>query len=184
MARDLISVKISDRSVLAALEDIRRAGINPRSMLLEIGEDLAASTKQRFQTSTAPDGSKWAKNSPVTIARYVHGRKGTKTKDNKMLSKFGSTRWDSKKPLIGLSKKLSHTITYILRGHNELQIGSPMIYAATHQFGASKGEFGTTKRGAPIPWGTIPARPFLGLSTADISLIITLTRLSLGPIAK
>ena len=39
--------------------------------------------------------------------------------------------------------------------------------AGTHQFGASKGAFGTTSRGSPIPWGDIPARPFFGLSSED-----------------
>ncbi len=48
-----------------------------------------------------------------------------------------------------------------------MEIGSPSIYAGTHQFGAAKGAFGSTSKGAPIPWGDIPARPFLGLSDAD-----------------
>lgn len=181
MARDLITVQIKDRSALAALEDIRRAGVNPRPMLLEIGEDLAASTKARFATSTAPDGSPWAKNSPTTIARWVHSRmgddgkissrKGTRTKDGKLLSKTGERRWDSKKPLIGHSKMLSHTIATTLRG-STLLVGSPMIYAGVQQFGASKGEFGTNKRGGSIPWGDIPAREFLGLSPADTANIL------------
>ena len=46
-------------------------------------------------------------------------------------------------------------------------VGSPSIYAGTHQFGAEKGAFGATSRGDPIPWGNIPARPFLGLSGDD-----------------
>ena len=36
--------------------------------------------------------------------------------------------------------------------------------ATTHQFGAKQGTFGRTTRGGPIPWGNIPARPFLGPS--------------------
>ncbi|KJR41707.1 phage virion morphogenesis protein, partial [Candidatus Magnetoovum chiemensis] len=44
---------------------------------------------------------------------------------------------------------------------DSVKIGSNVIYAATHQFGAKKGSFGKTKRNAPIPWGNIPARPLL-----------------------
>ena len=52
-------------------------------------------------------------------------------------------------------------------GNSEGEIGSPSVYAGVHQFGAAKGSFGKTKRDAPIPWGDIPARPFLGLSDED-----------------
>jgi phage gpG-like protein len=47
-----------------------------------------------------------------------------------------------------------------------------MIYAAVQQFGAAKGAFGRTSRGAPIPWGNIPARPFLGISAEDEPLML------------
>jgi len=39
-------------------------------------------------------------------------------------------------------------------------------------FGASQGAFGKTKRGAPIPWGNIPGRPYLGFSDEDRSVIL------------
>jgi len=42
------------------------------------------------------------------------------------------------------------------------------------QFGAKKGQFGKTRRGAPIPWGNIPARPFLGVSVSDRSDILAI----------
>lgn len=46
-------------------------------------------------------------------------------------------------------------------------MGSGLIYAGTHQFGAQKGSYGSTSKGQPIPFGDIPAREFLGLSYAD-----------------
>ena len=52
-------------------------------------------------------------------------------------------------------------------GRDQVEVGSPLIYAGTHQFGAARGAFGSTSGGAPIPWGDIPARPFLGLSDDD-----------------
>ncbi|MBY0349775.1 phage virion morphogenesis protein [Tabrizicola sp.] len=57
-------------------------------------------------------------------------------------------------------------------GPDSLQWGSPMIYATTQQFGAAQGAFGRTARNGPIPWGTIPARPFLGLSPEDETNIL------------
>jgi len=53
-------------------------------------------------------------------------------------------------------------------------VGSVLEYAAVQQFGAKKGAFGRTRRGAPIPWGDIPPRPFLGLSDADRRSILDL----------
>ncbi|MDX8377214.1 MAG: phage virion morphogenesis protein, partial [Mariprofundales bacterium] len=51
--------------------------------------------------------------------------------------------------------------------NNGLEFGSNAIYAATHQFGADKGAFGSG-----VPWGDIPARPFLGFSDNDKDDII------------
>ena len=49
-------------------------------------------------------------------------------------------------------------------GKDYVEVGATRIYAGTHQFGA--------RRGAPIPWGDIPARPFLGVSDADKKTIL------------
>ena len=43
-----------------------------------------------------------------------------------------------------------------------------MAYAAVHQYGAAKHSF----TGGKTPWGDIPARPFLGLSTDDQGFIV------------
>lgn len=46
-------------------------------------------------------------------------------------------------------------------------VGTADVKAGTHQFGAKKGAYGTSKRGGPLPWGDIPARKFIGISEAD-----------------
>ena len=171
----LISVEIRDAEVQRWFGAAVRKMANPRPMLLGIGEDLVESTKQRFTTSTAPDGSRWASNSSVTMARWMSGMKGLHRKDGS-LTKKGAARLGSKKPLIGRSKMLSHTIDYQLRGRDTLLVGSPLEYASTHQFGAEQGAFGRTKRGGPIPWGDIPPRPFLGVSSADRDNVIDIVR--------
>ena len=54
-------------------------------------------------------------------------------------------------------------------GPDSVEVGSPSIYAGTHQFGAPAGSFGETATGRPIPWGDIPARPFLVDADGDLA---------------
>lgn len=130
-----------------------------------IGEALLTSTKQRFATSTAPDGTQWQANTQTTIDAFVNRFSGTRTKKNKVNAK-GRRIAAGKKPLIGESRALSQTINYTA-DNNSVEIGSPLVYAATHQFGAKRGQYGKSKKNSPIPWGDIPARPFLGISSDD-----------------
>lgn len=148
----MITIEIDDAQVRAVLDRLAKRAANPRAALLEIGEELRESTLKRFTTSAAPDGSRWAPNSLVTRLR----KKGDK-------------------PLIGAGKALSTQIHYRV-ADDAVYIGSPMVYAATQQFGARKGAFGTSRRGGPLPWGDIPARPFLGLSADDRKTIEAIIR--------
>ena len=59
-------------------------------------------------------------------------------------------------------------------------VGTNVVYAATHQFGATRGAFGTTSRGNPIPWGDIPARLFLGVNPETERSILDILRRHLG----
>lgn len=151
-----ITLTFDDSEVRQALDRLARRVADLRPAMQDIGELLTERTKQRFGTGRAPDGAPWPPNSPVTLARYG-GRYGKKARAGRMAGK---------KPLIGESKALSTTIAY-QAGRDRVEVGSPMEYAAVQQFGARKGQFGRTRRGAPIPWGDIPARPFLGVSEAD-----------------
>jgi phage gpG-like protein len=53
---------------------------------------------------------------------------------------------------------------------DEVRVGSGDIRAGTHQFGAGQGAYGRTKRGGPIPWGDIPARPMLPIRDGAVDL--------------
>ncbi len=162
------NIIIDDNDIQAALHKLVEAGGNTRGVMKQIGEYLTASTRDRFNTSTAPDGSRWQENSEVALINHLRKTKGNFKKRGGLSSK-GKKRASRKKPLIGESKSLSGTINYTVYNwlRSGVEIGSPMQYAATHQFGAKRGAFGKTARGAPIPWGDIPARPFVGLSAAD-----------------
>lgn len=113
----MIEVKIDNKVVTAALDRLSRAAAHLRPALLAIGEELVISTKNRFETGTAPDGTRWAPNKPSTLKR----KKGSK-------------------PLIGKTHLLSQQISYAVDG-NGLRIGSPMEYAAMQQFGGQKSKF-------------------------------------------
>jgi phage gpG-like protein len=59
-----------------------------------------------------------------------------------------------------------------------------MVYAAAQQFGMKKGYAGRNSKGRPIPWGDIPARPFLGISDYDKATILDFIAMNLGEYIK
>lgn len=150
----MIRVEYNSEAVSAGLERLARGLSDTTPAMQEIGEYLVVSTKDRFPSGKAPDGSPWAAKSQTTIARYL--AQGDRV-DNR--------------PLFGPSGQLSSTIHY-RAGRDQVAVGSALIYSAVMQFGAGQGAFGATSRGSPIPWGDIPARPFLGLSDADEGALI------------
>lgn len=99
------------------------------------------------------------------------------------LSKRGAQRASAKRPLIGETRRLSSEIAYRLFPGG-VEVGSSLQYAAVQQFGARRGQFGRTRRGAPIPWGDIPPRPFLGVSEADRRAILAIIADHIDPAAR
>lgn len=171
----MINVEIDDQQLRQALKGLEAAGKDLRPALQDIGELLVQSTKQRFQTSTGPDGARWAPNTPTTLMRYLGRYKSSYSKKTGRLTKAGAERGSGKRPLIGETGSLMSQIAWQMEGSGAaiaLRVGSPMVYAAAQQFGMKKGYAGTTSRGSPIPWGDIPARPFLGISDADSRSIL------------
>lgn len=179
-----LKIKIDDAEVMAAMRRLAASGSNMRPAMREIGEYLTDSTKRRFAAGKAPDGTRWESNTEATMLAYLarrgggtSRRKGEKSRNpyfNKRdgrLNKRGVGLITGKKPLIGESKRLSNEINY-RAGAGSVEVGSSMEYAAVQQFGAKRGAFGATKSGAPIPWGDIPARTFLGLSETDKTAVL------------
>lgn len=146
-----INVELDDRRLQRALSEMLQRGQDLSPALRSIGELLLNSTRERFVDEEAPDGTKWAELSDVTKARK-------KRNVDKILTERGY---------------LGGSIAY-RAGPDFVEIGSSRVSASTHQFGAKKGEFGSARTSLPgrsflqpIPWGDIPARPFLGLSNRD-----------------
>lgn len=113
-------------------------------LMEDISRALLSETMMNFQFGGRPA---WAGLSPVTLARRAHGG-GAILQDSGILKK---------------SINASHT-------DDTATIGSNLKYAPTHQFGAKQGEFGRSDRNTPLPWGDIPARPFIPMDkNGDIS---------------
>ena len=144
MAGVQLRVELDDKQAQAALKMLAAAGGDMTPAMRDIGEHLLNTTRERFNAEEAPDGTPWAPLSAATGARKRRNR-------DKILTERGFLRGN-------LDYRADAT---------SVVIGSPSIYAGTHQLGAEKGAFGLTGSGRPIPWGDIPARPFLGLSDDD-----------------
>lgn len=144
-------VTIRDSAAQAVLDQLAQRATNLRPALLEIGEDLTAITKDAFKTSTSPWGERWAPNTEATILAHLAKFSGSYSKRTGRITAAGSRRTINKKPLIGETRSLSTTIYSRVDG-NTLTVGSPMLYAAIHQFGGPAG------KGKKVE---IPARPFL-----------------------
>lgn len=170
----MLKVKIGDsENSFDVLAHMRNELADPTPMLNDMGEYLVGSTQERFRTSTAPDGSRWAPNSQATYLNLLGDKH--ETKGGKLNSK-GINRVMSKKPLIGeggFGGGLAGSIHYQVSG-NLLLVGTPMIYAAAQHYGATiTPKNKTTLRfmvgGAEVfvKSVTLPSRQFLGISGAD-----------------
>lgn len=137
---------VNDAAVQAAFKSRLNKTGNLKPMLDEVGELLTVSTRKRFDTKTAPDGTKWQANSALT--QFLKGHND---------------------PLIGESGALKLQLHYNA-SRNSLEFGSTMEYAAMQHFG------GKTSPRSKYPNTTIPARPFIGLSKNDIKNILDVVR--------
>ena len=159
-----------------AVKALQRALADKRSILRQIGEELVASTDERFGSMQAPDGAPWKPLHPRTIRQ--------KRNKQKILTERGLLRG---------------SIHHELNG-DTLEVGTDRKYGAIHQFGGvvkipartqtvkvgtkgkNKGRFMKAKSKAahaiertftiPAHDVTIPARPFLGLSSDDKEEIV------------
>lgn len=149
MAGAMLDVSLDTTELGQALDELARRVGDLTTPFNDIAEYLHQSTDERFKSKVAPDGSPWAPLSAVTLAR----KKGPG-----ILREKGT-----------LQDTLRHLAT-----STELAFGTDRPYGAVHQFGQRKGASGSTRRGSPIPWGDIPARPYLGLSIEDEAEVLVI----------
>ncbi len=146
----MFTIEVKDEGVHAAIGALVGRVANTKPLLQQIGEMVKERSKQRFSTSTGPNGARWAPNSRATIEAYIAKRRGF---GKRGINKKGQALAMSKKPLIGESKDLSRQF-HVSADTSSVTIGNSALYAAIQQFGGKKAEFKNL-------WGDIPARPFL-----------------------
>jgi phage virion morphogenesis protein len=150
MAGFELQLKLDEESWRVAVQAFERMAASDQEAFLDfIGMELLNIAQDAFQNEADPaTGAGWAPWSPSYAAKARNqGGPGSKK-----LDRMGD---------------LFRSLAYEVRPAS-VAVGSNMIYAAVHQLGAKKGAFGQTRRGQPIPFGDIPARPFLGVP-ADFS---------------
>ncbi|MDK3072760.1 phage virion morphogenesis protein [Sedimentitalea sp. JM2-8] len=157
----MIEIEFNTDTLTPALQRVAAALGDMTPVMADIGELLLASTQDRMLRGEQPDGQAFAPRSPVTLERYAA-----------LGFSFGG-------PLHLTGEMRGQLATE--SGSDFARIGSNAIQAVVMQFGASQGAFGaaigrtrpTDKRPTsqdyffPIPWGDIPARPFIGISEQD-----------------
>lgn len=147
MSGVVLHISVDNREVLSALGGLQARLSDLQPAMRDIGDDIKAEVDNAFRSGQSPYGEPWAPLSPVTIARR---------------------RKNSSVPLRDTGR-LANSISVFADAHS-VTVGTNVEYASTHQFGARRGEFGKTRRGNPIPWGSIPARPFMPLDGLPPSL--------------
>lgn len=177
---DAITVRFESAPVLARLNEIARRFDDLSPAMKGIGELLGESTKERFTSSSGPDGQKWKQLAPATVldrlmemsghfAAYtnvktrkegrvrVGDKKGYFDKGGRVAGK-GALAVANMRPLVDTGM-LQDTIRYQLPDRNSVEIGTSR-FAGEWEGGAAVHQFGSRD-------GHIKARPFLGLSASD-----------------
>ena len=139
-----IKIEYDDREIADALNRLASAGQDLRPAMRDIAQGLESAVSDSFESEQSPAGDPWADLSQHTKIRRAKNK-----------------RWPGK--ILQADGRLAGSITSRYDS-SSAEAGTNLPYASTHQFGAKRGEFGSTKRGRPIPFGDIPARPFLGRS--------------------
>ena len=142
-----ININLNSAIAQSSVSELSRKLSDLTPVMRSIGEYMLSRTRERFDSETAPDGTKWAQLAQATI----------KSKQRRQTS--GSTRTGSSR---ARSNALPNAIlkdTFLLRDtinyratSKDVAIGTPTKYGVNHQFG--------TKR--------MVARPFLGVNAEDL----------------
>jgi phage virion morphogenesis protein len=148
-----ITVQVMDDAVRRAFGQLEGLMRNTTPVMRAIGTGLVGSTHQRFITQTDPQGQAWS----ALNTEYAATKRNTR-----ILTESGRLR-DS------INAKA---------GNDHVSVGTNVIYAAIHQFGgtivpktASHLFFRIGGQLIVANSVTLPARPYLGISKDDETMI-------------
>lgn len=154
----MITIEINDDQITAALARLVGAVSDMTPVNQDIAEALQFSSRKRIADGMTPEGAPFAPRSKTTLDIYDRSK---------------PPRKPGAKPLT-LTGALKGSLTAYSTAE-AAGVRTNVIYSAVMQFGAVKGSLGaywyTNTQGRTVegssPWGTIPARPYLGLSEED-----------------
>lgn len=185
---DAITVRFDDATVLARLNYIAQQIDDLSPAMRGIGEILVESTKERFDTSTGPDGQPWARHAASTVlarleqitgayAGYtnlktgkegrvrVGDKKGAFLKDGS-LSTRSRRALEATRPLVDTGELRDGIRYQVGADGRSVEIGTNR-FAGEWEGGAAVHQFGSRD-------GRIPARAFLGISDVDAGNILAI----------
>jgi phage virion morphogenesis protein len=151
----MITLQVADRPALDALATLLRRVADLAPAMRDSADVMARPAESAFHHERDPaSGERWHPLAASTIAR-----------------REAAGHWPG--PLLQVT---GHLATSLQReyGRDYAAVGTNVVYAAAQHFGMPRGYAGRTRRGAPIPWGDLPPRPFLGLSAEDRREILDL----------
>ena len=146
-----IELQIFDAALKARLARMIAANNDPSKLTAAWANDLLNSVEDVFAAEGKP---RWAALSKVTLERR---RKGAGSAKDKILQDSGL---------------LAGSIQHGMRSGTDFALlSTDKVYATTMHYGAKQGQFGRSRlankhgpsKGGPLPWGNIPARPFMVL---------------------
>jgi phage gpG-like protein len=156
---DAFNIIDNSPAVIARLDEIIAQVSDLSPAMLAIGEYLTETTKERFSTSTAPDGKRWAPNAPSTLLARLNEISGAYSKKTGKLTKKGATVAINKKPLVASGLLQDSIRSQLADGGNGVEIGTDR-FSGEWDGGAAVHHFGSRD-------GNIPARPIVGVSASD-----------------
>lgn len=137
----LLTIQVHDVDASATLQGMlgRLADLSPAMQV--IGDTIVDTAQMAINDGRSPLGALYAPLSKTTTAKRGPGAQPLRD-----------------------TGRLMNSIQSADVTADGVTVGTNVIYAAVQQFGAKKGAFGTMRNGSPIPWGDIPARPFMPLA--------------------
>lgn len=185
-----LDITIDDAEIKAGLAQLAAKLNDLRPFFNDVGETLLNSTRNRFRSQTAPDGAAWKPLSPAYAARKARNQ-------GKVLTLYGHLRGTLVKQATADSLRIGTPLIYgavhqfgAAKGSFGTVVARINAYSRRGKGSRdAKGRFtaGQTTtvrahtRPMRVPWGDIPARPFLGLSEDDRQDLLAALNAYLSP---
>ncbi|KQC03143.1 MAG: hypothetical protein APR55_07095 [Methanolinea sp. SDB] len=154
-----INVSINDKKVLDLLSRIRSRMSDARPAFHTIGEIVCASIVRNFKAGGRPD--KWEKS------RRVKEHGGVTLSDTARLRRSFNVKAGRAHVVVGTSDKRAGTHHY---GAEKGSFGAVIAQVKKHLRISASGKTMTVRahsRTQKLPWGKIPARPFMMVQDED-----------------